>query len=47
VRRLGLVKHGTGEVLPESEEERKTAAKNWTEKDREALERENAEADGE
>lgn len=40
---VGLVKHGTGEVIPEDEQEQKTASKNWTEEDRKALAEENEE----
>ena len=30
---MGLTKHGSGEVLPEPDDQQKTAAANWTEKD--------------
>lgn len=38
---MGFVKHGAGDVLPESEQETKIASQNWTEEDREELSREN------
>ena len=38
---MGLVKHGQGEVLPEDKDEQKTASKNFTDEDREALAKEN------
>lgn len=38
---MGLVKHGTGEVLPDPEDNQKVAQKAWTEKDDAALVREN------
>lgn len=41
---MGFVKHGTGEVLPESEQEQKTAKANWTERDQVELAQENADA---
>jgi hypothetical protein len=42
-----MKKYGVGDVLPEEDEEqRKTAASNWDEQDRAALEAENATADG-
>lgn len=34
---MGFIKHGQGEVLPEDEQEQKTAAANWTDQDREEL----------
>lgn len=45
VTRVGFIKHGHGEVLPESEQEQKTASQNWTEEDRKELARENADGD--
>lgn len=44
---MGLVKHGTGEILPEPEDSQKTAAANWTADDAKALEQENSDADKE
>lgn len=41
VMTMGLRKHGTGEILPEPDEDQKTAAKQWTEEDEEALREEN------
>lgn len=40
-------KYGTGEIIPEDEDEKKTAASNWTEKDQEELEQELAEEEPE
>lgn len=45
VNKMALVKHGHGEVLPESEQEQKTASQNWTDKDRAELAQENADGD--
>lgn len=42
---MGLTKYGRGDVIPESETEQKTAASNFTEKDRTALDEENSQAD--
>ena len=42
---MALVKHGHGEVLPESEQEQKTASQNWTDNDRAELAQENADTD--
>lgn len=43
---MGLTKHGTGEVLREPEDNAKTASQNWTPADKEALAKENRDADG-
>lgn len=40
---VGLVKHGSGEVLPEPEDNQKTASQNWTEQDAKELADENEE----
>lgn len=40
---MGFTKFGTGEVLPEEGDDQKTASKNWTEEDRQALAAENQE----
>ena len=42
---MGFVKHGVGEVLPDPEDNQKTAAANWTEKDQQELAAENEEQD--
>lgn len=42
---MSLKKYGTGKVLPEDEQEQKTAKANWTEEDQKELEQENQEAD--
>lgn len=42
---MGIRKYGTGKVLPEDEQEQKTAKENWTDEDQEELEQENKEAD--
>jgi hypothetical protein len=43
---MGLKKFGHGEILPDDEQEQKTAAKNWTDEDAQALAEENEQADG-
>lgn len=42
---MGLTKYGTGDVIPEDEAEKKTAAANFTEDDKKALQEENKQAD--
>lgn len=42
---MGLTKHGQGEILPDPEDSQKTASKNWTAEDQQALAKENADAD--
>lgn len=44
---MTLRKHGAGEIMPEEDDQSKTAAANWTEDDRAALAQENTEADRE
>ena len=38
---MGLTKHGSGEVLPDPEDNVKVARQHWTEADRKDLAREN------
>lgn len=39
---MGLTKHGTGEILPDpDQEQQKTASANWTEQDEKELAKEN------
>lgn len=40
---VGFVKHGHGEVLPEPEDNKKTASENWSEQDQQELADENKE----
>jgi hypothetical protein len=47
VIRMGLTKHGAGEILREPEDNAKTAKKNWTEDDAKALAKENESDDDE
>lgn len=42
---MGITKYGHGDVLPEPQDDKKTAAANFTEDDKQALQEENAEAD--
>lgn len=43
---MSFIKRGTGEVLPESSEQHKTASnQNWTDKDERELAQENEQAD--
>jgi hypothetical protein len=42
---LGIVKHGVGEVLPDPDDQQKTAAANWTVDDAAELAAENEEED--
>lgn len=39
---MGIVKHGVGEVLPEPDDQQKTAAANWTADDSAELAAENS-----
>lgn len=42
---MSLTKYGTGDVIPDPKDEKKTAAANFTEKDEKALAEENEKAD--
>jgi hypothetical protein len=42
VKKMGLRKHGIGEVLPDDEDLQKTADAVWTEEDQAALDEENS-----
>lgn len=44
---MGITKFGTGEVLPEKDDNSKTAAKDWSAEDEQALKQENEQADEE
>ena len=44
---MGIVKHGHGEILPEEGDDQRTASQNWTDQDREELDREIADEDDE
>lgn len=44
---MGLIKHGQGEILPEDEQEQKTAKANWSDQDRKELAEELTDEDGE
>lgn len=44
---MGLTKHGSGDVLREPEDVAKTAKKDWTEADAQALAKENDDDDKE
>lgn len=44
---VALIKHGTGRVLPDEEQQKKTAGKDWTEQDQADLDAENEQADSE
>lgn len=47
MKKMGIVKHGEGEVLPENEQQRTAQQEGGMDKEaREALDRENDEADG-
>ncbi len=45
VEEMGLTKHGHGQVIREDDDNVKIASQAWSEKDREALDAENADAD--
>jgi hypothetical protein len=40
VEEMSLVKHGTGEILPEKDDNTKTASENWSKEDDEELQKE-------
>lgn len=43
VTKMGLIKHGVGDILPDEEDLTKEAAKDWTDEDQAALDAENQE----
>lgn len=47
VNTVGIVKHGTGEVLRDDEGQKTAASKDWSEQDEQALDSENTETDKE